>query len=97
MKCHGNDEGKQGGHNHSPLKHMLHMAICCGLPILIISFLPLISKFSPRVGGVLAVIAPFICPIIMLPMMINMFKGNKGANCCDDKNKIKEPNKTIEE
>jgi len=36
MKCHGNDNGKEGGNNHSPIKHVLHMLVCCGLPIVIV-------------------------------------------------------------
>jgi len=41
---------------------MLHMVLCCGLPIVILSFLPLISRFSQSTGSVIARIVPFICP-----------------------------------
>jgi hypothetical protein len=47
MSCHEENKEKQVSHKHSPLKHMLHMAICCGLPIIIIGALPLITRFSP--------------------------------------------------
>lgn len=75
----------QGSHNHSPLKHMLHMALCCGLPIIIIAALPLIKTASPDIAGILWKIAPFLCPLMMIFMMPSMFGGNKKASCCDDK------------
>ncbi len=100
MNCHGDNKGKQEANNHSPLKHMLHMAICCGLPILIIAALPLITKFSPGLGGTLAWIAPFLCPLMMLAMLPMMFGGNKKGSCCDnekqDNNKPLELNKSAE-
>jgi hypothetical protein len=86
MNCHGNNQEKQGNHKHSPLKHMLHMVLCCGLPIVIIGLLPVISRFSPGVSRILGVIAPFICPIMMVGMMGMMFRGNKRKSCCDDTN-----------
>jgi len=87
---------KKSGHYHSPMKHIFHMVLCCGLPILIIAFLPLISKYSPVTSGLLVTIALFICPLIMIPMMITMFKGNKNSSCCDDKNITQDLKKTIE-
>lgn len=100
MKCHTNNKNNKGGHNHSPLKHMLHMVLCCGLPIVILSFLPLISRFSQSTGSVIARIVPFICPIMMIGMMAMMFGGNKKSSCCDksnnDNNKALELDKTIE-
>lgn len=86
MNCHGNNQEKQGNHKHSPLKHMLHMVLCCGLPIVIIGLLPVISKFSPGASRILGVIAPFICPIMMVGMMATMFGGKKKSSCCDNKN-----------
>ncbi|MBH1939842.1 hypothetical protein I5677_02900 [Mobilitalea sibirica] len=56
---------------------MLHMIICCGLPILIILALPLIASINSGVAAILGVIAPFICPVMMGGMMFMMFKGNK--------------------
>lgn len=69
---------------HSPMKHMLHMILCCGLPIVIITMLPFIASVSPAMAGLLGVIAPFICPIMMGGMMIMMFRGNKHS-CCEEK------------
>lgn len=84
MNCHNNKE-KHSNHKHSPLKHMLHMVLCCGLPIVIVGFLPLISKFSPSAGGVLSKIAPFLCPIMMMAMLPMMMGGFKKKSCCDNK------------
>lgn len=104
MKCHGkvNNENK-GTHNHNPIKHLLHMILCCGLPILIFAALPFISRFSPGVSKILAVIAPFICPLMMIgmiPMILGGGKNNKGSSCCGNKenksNAQIEYNRTIE-
>lgn len=85
MNCHGDNKDNQG---HSPLKHMLHMVLCCGLPVIIILSLPFIARFSPAVAGILGFIAPFICPIMMGGMILMMFKGNKKSSCCDKENNI---------
>lgn len=104
MNCHGGNEGKQGTHNHSPLKHMFHMIICCGLPVIIIVLLPTIARFSPGASRVLGLITPFLCPLMMIgmiPMMMKSMKGDKKKDCCDDKNneiengKVPKLNKTI--
>lgn len=82
----GNKE-KRGTQGHSPVKHMIHMALCCGLPIVIILSLPFIAKISPATAGVLGLITPFICPIMMGGMMFMMF-GKKKSSCCDTKTEI---------
>lgn len=84
MNCHGDSKEKKGTHKHSPLKHMLHMVLCCGLPIVIIGLLPFIARVSPWAAGILGIIAPFICPIMMVIMMVTMFSGKKKSSCCDD-------------
>ncbi|MGE5632381.1 MAG: hypothetical protein ACM3TR_14985 [Caulobacteraceae bacterium] len=96
MNFHEDKKGNQGSHNHSPLKHLLHMGLCCGLPILIILALPLIARLSPGAGAVLGWIAPFLCPLMMLAMLPMMFRGNKKENCCSDKNENNENNKPLE-
>lgn len=70
-------------HEHSPIKHLLHMILCCGLPIVIILALPFIARISPAVAGFLGVVAPFICPIMMGGMIFMMFSKKK-ASCCDE-------------
>jgi hypothetical protein len=86
MNCHGNHNNNENGQKHSPLKHMLHMVICCGLPIAIIFLLPYIAKFSPSVAGVLGIIAPFLCPIMMIGMMVIMVRANRKAESSCHKN-----------
>ena len=79
MKCHGDNK-------HSPLKHMLHMVLCCGLPVVIMLSLPLIARFNTGAAGVLRVIAPFICPLMMIFMLPMMLRGNKSGSCCGNSN-----------
>ena len=52
-------------HGHSPRKHMLHMILCCGLPIVIIMAMPIIAGFSPAVAGVLAEVYVFMSTIVL--------------------------------
>ncbi|WP_251859994.1 hypothetical protein [Clostridium sp. Marseille-Q2269] len=85
MNCHGDNKGKQGSHNHSSLKHMLHMIICCGLPIVIVAFLPLISRLNPSAGIWIGKIVPFLCLIMMIGMLPMMFRKNEKSSCCDSK------------
>ena len=80
MKCHGNNEDTQGGKKHNPMKHMLHMIICCGLPVIIILSIPFIARFSTGTAGMLGIIAPFICPILMIGMMVMMTRNSKRTN-----------------
>ena len=95
MNYHEDNKEKQGTHKHSPLKHMLHMALCCGLPLVIIGFLPLIARYSPGLGGILGKIAPFLCPILMMLMLPMMLRENKKGNCCDDTNKKHDNDKSL--
>jgi hypothetical protein len=61
--------------------HLKMMALCCGIPILLILLLPLLGY-----KGFLLGIIPFICPImmvLMVPMMMLMGKkenSSKGMN-----------------
>lgn len=86
MNCHGDNKGKDGTHKHNPLKHMLHIVICCGLPIVVVGLLPLISRISPSASGIIAKIVPFLCPIMMIAMIPMMFGGNKKSSCCNNEN-----------
>jgi hypothetical protein len=72
------------------------MAICCGLPIVIIGALPLIARLSPSVAGVLGKIAPFLCPLMMIAMLPMMFGNNKKGSCCKDSNENQDVNKPLE-
>ncbi|WP_331665427.1 hypothetical protein [Anaerocolumna sp.] len=60
---------------------MMHMIICCGLPILILLSLPVVARYSPVAATVLGFIAPFICPIMMGGMLFMIFGGNKKKSC----------------
>lgn len=85
MKCHGNNENKN---KHSFLKHMFHMILCCGFPIVITLLLPLLS-FNNTLKSTIGAITPFICPIMMIFMIPMMLKMGK-KDCCEHKeDKIK--------
>jgi hypothetical protein len=96
MNDHKDNKEKQGTHKHSPLKHVLHMALCCGLPIVILGSLPLIARFSPAASGILGKMAPFLCPIMMLLMLPMMLRRDKQGSCCDDKNENHNNNEPLE-
>ncbi|MBC2582052.1 hypothetical protein [Clostridium sp. DJ247] len=80
MDCHDN---KNGNHkSHSSLKHMLHMVICCAVPILIVAALPFL-KLNIALKTTILSIAPFICPIMMIfmiPMMLKAMRGEHSHN-----------------
>lgn len=74
---------------HSPIKHMLMMALCCGLPFLLVAVLPFINMGLGFKAG-LATLIPFICPIMMIFMIPMMLKGMKKEGCCSNKNEKSE-------
>lgn len=86
MNCHGDKQNNRNGHKHGPAKHMLHMIICCGLPIIILLSLPLIAEYNLGLAGVLGIIAPFICPVMMGGMMMMMFRSNKKSKIAEQAN-----------
>ena len=71
MNCHDN---KNNNKSHSSLKHMLHMIICYGIPILIVASLPIL-KMNTAFKTTILSITPFICPIMMIFMIPMMLKG----------------------
>ncbi|WP_107995569.1 hypothetical protein [Trichococcus paludicola] len=69
QNIHDRNDAKASKHSHK--KHFLHLALCCGLPLLLLFVLPLIGY-----QGILLSIAPLICPIMMFVMMPMMMKGH---------------------
>ena len=84
-------KGKNDTDGHNPMKHMLHMILCCGLPIVIILSLPFVARINPAIAGLLGIVAPFICPVMMGGMLFMMF-GKKKSSCCDEPKTVKESN-----
>lgn len=80
MKCHEKDKNKK----HNPMKHMVMMILCCGLPIMIVGILPFINIGGGFKAAIIG-ITPFLCPLMMLFMIPMMFKGMKGGECCKSK------------
>lgn len=81
MNCHNTKNKNHSKHKNGLNNHLLHMIICCGLPIAIIAMLPFIASLSPSVAGVLGKIAPFFCPLMMLSMIPMMMRESKDQNC----------------
>jgi len=69
QNIHDDTDPKASKHSHK--NHFLHLALCCGLPLLLLLGLPLIGY-----QGILLSIAPLICPIMMFVMMPMMMKGH---------------------
>jgi len=87
MNCHGNKNENGKAKKHSPIKHMLMMVFCCGLPLLLIGILPFINiggEFKIAIAGVI----PFICPLMMMFMIPMMFKSMKREECCSEKKEV---------
>ena len=83
MNFRSSNKEKRNNHGHSPMRHMLHMVLCCGLPIVIILSLPFVAGICPGIAVILGVVAPFICPVMMGGMMLMMFSKNK-SSCCEE-------------
>lgn len=83
MNCCGNN-GKDTKHANKYHKHLLMMALCCGIPVLIILLLPYISKLMPGVPSALGSIVPLLCPVMMIGMMFMMSGGGKKADKGED-------------
>lgn len=94
MNCHKNNE-KAKNKKHNPIKHMLMMVFCCGLPFILVGILPFVN-----IGGgfkaVLIGITPFICPLMMLFMIPMIFKGMKHGNCCSEKKEVSDEQIKVE-
>ncbi|AGA68654.1 hypothetical protein Desdi_1139 [Desulfitobacterium dichloroeliminans LMG P-21439] len=75
----GNETDCQHEKKHKGFfSHMWMMVLCCGLPIAIILLIPLMGGFlSPGIRIALLSFAPFLCMLLMIPMMFMMMRGHK--------------------
>lgn len=80
---------KQNGNKHSPMKHMLMMVVCCGLPLLLLLAVPFLGIFGTGFKLTISSIIPFLCPIMMLFMIPMMLKHSKDGKSCCSENKDK--------
>jgi uncharacterized membrane protein YkvI len=100
MKCCNNTPNngdRQENKNKGHMSHMWMMALCCGAPIILLLLLPLIGKGIPGLKGVLSLLIPFICPVMMIIMIPMMFRKNKGNETGDNHYETKQiENKRLE-
>jgi hypothetical protein len=94
MNCHENKENvvqsRHKGKKHSSMKHMLMMAMCCGLPIILLLILPFLGIFGTGFKASLASRIPFVCPVMMIFMIPMMLRPSKnGKSCCSENNEKK--------
>lgn len=95
MNFHGNNNKHK---SHSPIKHMILMVLCCGLPILVVAALPFFKFASPAIRTSLTGIAPFICPLMMIFMLPMMIKGMGGQHSdCEERENSNLSKSKIEE
>lgn len=67
------------------LKMALGMAACCLIPVLLVSVLSVLGIASGN--KIVSYIVPFLCPLMMIGMMLFMGMGmkgdaHKGHSCC---------------
>lgn len=83
-----NNQKSQHTHKGGHLFHMLMMALCCGAPVLILLAVPLLGSSLPGLRAVLLGIAPFLCPLMMIPMMLR--HGKHDDHCEGEKQREKD-------
>ncbi|OQB25276.1 MAG: hypothetical protein BWY11_00607 [Firmicutes bacterium ADurb.Bin182] len=82
MNCCNHEEhtNKKNIKNKGHASHILMMALCCGLPLLLLLVLPVVSSWIPGSGQFINSIIPFACPLMMILMLPLMLRDRK----CND-------------
>jgi uncharacterized membrane protein len=75
--CNHNRSDRGNGKKHR--NHIWMMALCCGLPILLLFLLPVLSSTLDLPYSVLRTAFTLLCPALMLLMCIMMMKDHKAA------------------
>jgi hypothetical protein len=82
----GNNQKNQHAHHGGHMSHMWMMALCCGAPLILLFAVSLLGTGLPGVKAVLLNVVPFICPIMMIGMILMMFMhGKHDDNCSEEK------------
>lgn len=74
---------KEQKHNHG--NHMWMMVLCCLIPVVLLA---LVSRTAYGSNGIINTLLPFLCPLMMIIMMIGCFK--KSPNKKDSNDNINE-------
>jgi hypothetical protein len=83
MNCCHTDEHKTDNpkhHKSGHLAHILLMILCCAVPALILFLLPTIGNLIPGSARIIASIAPFLCPVMMVAMIPMMLRGRNSES-----------------
>lgn len=67
----------KGGKVKRHMPHWLHMVLCCGIPVILLLLLPYIGRLMPGSSKILALVIPFICPVMMGFMMFSMIRTKR--------------------
>ena len=78
---------KHKKHKGSHISHMLMMALCCGLPVLLIALIPLIGRYIPGISNSVYLLPLLLCPLMMIPMMIGGMHEKKESENQNDMQK----------
>ena len=77
MSCHDNNATKSNGNAHKGhFLHMILMALCCIIPLVLLAVLPFLKIGNTALSSTLRGAALLICPLMMVFMMLPAF-GNK--------------------
>jgi hypothetical protein len=68
------------------MKHIIMMAICCGLPVLILLILSFLGVLGDKFRLDITSIVLFLCPLMMIFMIpIMLMSAKEGKSCCEKK------------
>lgn len=82
-----NEHKEHDSHQGRHRSHMWMMLLCCGLPLLAIASLPIIDRFIPGSSDLIRWAIPFICPLMMLPMMLGGLHDKREEHAKSDHQK----------
>lgn len=75
MKCCSGDHDSNSNKNmqgHEHMNHMWMMLLCCLVPLAILFLLFSFGNSIPAARNIMLTIVPFLCPVLMLLMMLPM-------------------------
>lgn len=79
MNCCGHNDGHHDNRQKKGrMSHLWMMVLCCGAPLLALFLISFLGSGFPAVRTFLAPIVPFLCPVLMIGMILMMLmKGRR--------------------